>query len=274
MFSASPPKPPSKPRRNAPHPTARKRPCETLRPFARESRAFFVSGRRCRDRPKANLRKFRGYSSDCQNQKYEGISGGFMAGGPGFEPRLTESESAPTEAVVGVLRCPIVTIMAEYATASGSAEMVTPKNRLAGGEAPLLCRQHGIPQGPVRADARRSTGRSPQRVIGTTPLTLACAHPILRGRAFPTINRISAATVGSTRAAFSSLISLSTTWLAWSITSPPRMVLLIELLETNKSSRIEFKPSVVANTAIACPQNEPKVATSPILRSSESQGAA
>jgi hypothetical protein len=31
------------------------------------------------DRPKANLRKFRGYSSDCQNQKYEAISGGFMA---------------------------------------------------------------------------------------------------------------------------------------------------------------------------------------------------
>jgi hypothetical protein len=111
-----------------------------------------------------------------------------MAGGPGFEPRLTESESAPTEAVVGVLRrqglqpdspccfCPIVTNMAEYATASGSAEMVTPKNRLAGGEAPLLCRQHGIPQGPARADARRSTGRSPQRVIGTTPLFEALPH--------------------------------------------------------------------------------------------------
>jgi hypothetical protein len=47
-----------------------------------------------RDRPKANLRKFRGYSSDCQNQKYEAISGGFLAGGPGFEPRLAESESA------------------------------------------------------------------------------------------------------------------------------------------------------------------------------------
>ena len=90
--------------------------------------------------------------------------------------------SAPTEAAVGVLRrqglqpdspccfCPIVTNMAEYATASRSAEMVTPKIRLAGGEAPLLCRQHGIPQGPARADARRSTGRSPQRVIGTTPL--------------------------------------------------------------------------------------------------------
>src|ERR1700730_12163727 len=96
--------------------------------------------------------------------------------------RPNREESAPTEAVVGVLRrqglqpdspccfCPIVTNMAEYATASGSAEMVTPKNRLAGGEAPLLCRQHGIPQGPARADARRSTGRSPQRVIGTTPL--------------------------------------------------------------------------------------------------------
>lgn len=96
--------------------------------------------------------------------------------------RPNREESAPTEAVVGVLRrqglqpdspccfCPIVTNMAEYATASGSAEMVTPKNRLAGGEAPLLCRQHGIPQGPERADARRSTGRSPRRVIGTTPL--------------------------------------------------------------------------------------------------------
>jgi hypothetical protein len=29
--------------------------------------------------PKANLRKFRGYSSDCQNQKYEAISEGFVA---------------------------------------------------------------------------------------------------------------------------------------------------------------------------------------------------
>jgi hypothetical protein len=55
--------------------------------------AFFVSGWRSRDRPKANLRKFRGYSSDCQNQKYEAISEGFVAGGPGFEPGLTESES-------------------------------------------------------------------------------------------------------------------------------------------------------------------------------------
>jgi hypothetical protein len=34
---------------------------------------------RGRDRPKANLRKFRGYSNDCQNQKYEAISGGFLA---------------------------------------------------------------------------------------------------------------------------------------------------------------------------------------------------
>ena len=102
------------------------------------------------------------------------------------QPWLTlRSQGTKPEAggeFVGVLRrqglqpdspccfCPIVTNMAEYATASGSAEMVTPKNRLAGGEAPLLCRQHGIPQGPARADARRSTGRSPQRVIGTTPL--------------------------------------------------------------------------------------------------------
>ncbi len=133
-------------------------------------------------RRRANARKYRDYPGDHKNRKYAAVSRGFVAGGPGFEPRLTESESAPTEAVVGVLRrqglqpdspccfCPIVTNMAEYATASGSAEMVTPKNRLAGGEAPLLCRQHGIPQGPARADARRSTGRSPRRVIGTTPL--------------------------------------------------------------------------------------------------------
>src|ERR1700730_17979814 len=86
VSSASPPKPHSKARRNAPHPTTRKRPRETLWPFGRESRAFFVSGWRCRDRPKANLRKFRGYSSDCQNQKYEAISEGFVAGAGGFEP--------------------------------------------------------------------------------------------------------------------------------------------------------------------------------------------
>jgi hypothetical protein len=110
-----------------------------------------------------------------RNNLSEPLDRYYMAGGPGFEPRLTESGSAPTKAVVGVLRrqglqpdspccfCPIVTNMAEYATASGSAEMVTPKNRLAGGEAPLLCRQHGISQGPARADARRSTGRSPRR---------------------------------------------------------------------------------------------------------------
>src|ERR1700731_3887971 len=96
VSSASPPKPHSKSRRNAPHPPTRQRPRETLWPFGRESRAFFVSGWRCRDRPKANLRKFRGYSSDYQNQKYEAISEGFVAGGPGFEPRLTESESAMT----------------------------------------------------------------------------------------------------------------------------------------------------------------------------------
>ena len=45
-------------------------------PFGPESRAFFVSGWRCRDRQKANLRKFRGYSDHCQNQKYEAISEG------------------------------------------------------------------------------------------------------------------------------------------------------------------------------------------------------
>src|ERR1700716_4271979 len=87
VSSASPPKPHSKSSRNAPHPTTRKRPRETLWPFGRESRAFFVSGWRCRDRPKANLRKFRGYSSDCQNQKYEAILEGFVAEQTGFEPK-------------------------------------------------------------------------------------------------------------------------------------------------------------------------------------------
>jgi hypothetical protein len=58
---------------NAPHPTTRKWPRETLRPLGREPRAFFVSGWSRRDREKANLRKFRGYSSDCRNQKYEAI---------------------------------------------------------------------------------------------------------------------------------------------------------------------------------------------------------
>jgi hypothetical protein len=43
-------------------------------------------GNEIRDRPKANLRKFRGYSSDCPNHKYEAISEGFVAEGPGFEP--------------------------------------------------------------------------------------------------------------------------------------------------------------------------------------------
>jgi hypothetical protein len=83
--SASPPKPPPKSRRNAPHPTTRKRPRETLRPLGREHKALFVSGwSRC-DRQKANLRKFRGYSSDHRNQKYEAISGGFVAAQRGFE---------------------------------------------------------------------------------------------------------------------------------------------------------------------------------------------
>src|SRR2546430_568685 len=40
VSSASPPKPPSKSSRNAPHPTTRKRPRETLGPFGRESRHF------------------------------------------------------------------------------------------------------------------------------------------------------------------------------------------------------------------------------------------
>jgi hypothetical protein len=58
VSSASPPKPPSKPSRNAPHPTTRKRPRETLRPFAPRTQTFGVSGcRRCLRRV-ANARKF------------------------------------------------------------------------------------------------------------------------------------------------------------------------------------------------------------------------
>jgi hypothetical protein len=34
---------------------------------------------RRRDRSKANLRKFRRYSSNCRKQKYEAILGGFLA---------------------------------------------------------------------------------------------------------------------------------------------------------------------------------------------------
>src|ERR1700738_4167726 len=48
VSAASPPKPPSKSSRNAPHPTTRKRPRETLRPFAPRTQTFGVSGcRRC-----------------------------------------------------------------------------------------------------------------------------------------------------------------------------------------------------------------------------------
>src|SRR3982074_2694466 len=58
VSSASPPKPPQKSSRNAPHPTTRKRPRETLRPFAPRTQTFGVSGcRRCLRRV-ANARKF------------------------------------------------------------------------------------------------------------------------------------------------------------------------------------------------------------------------
>ena len=40
VSAASPPKPPSKSSRNAPHPTTRKRPRETLRPFAPRTQTF------------------------------------------------------------------------------------------------------------------------------------------------------------------------------------------------------------------------------------------
>jgi hypothetical protein len=75
----SPPKPPSKSRRNASHPTTRKRPRETLRPFAPHTLAFCVSGwRRC-VRRRANARKYRDNSGDHKNRKYAAVSGGFVA---------------------------------------------------------------------------------------------------------------------------------------------------------------------------------------------------
>src|ERR1700720_3141005 len=56
--------------------------------------AFCVSGwHRC-VRRSANARKYRDYSGDHKNRKYAAVSSCFVAGGPGFEPRLTESESA------------------------------------------------------------------------------------------------------------------------------------------------------------------------------------
>ena len=42
----------------------------------------------------ANARKYKDFSGDCGNLKYSVISGRSVAGGPGFEQRLTESESA------------------------------------------------------------------------------------------------------------------------------------------------------------------------------------
>jgi hypothetical protein len=59
--------------RNAPHPTTRKRPRETLRPFAPRTQTFGVSGcRRCLRRV-ANARKFQDYSGERGNYKYAAI---------------------------------------------------------------------------------------------------------------------------------------------------------------------------------------------------------
>jgi hypothetical protein len=41
-------------------------------------------------------RKLQDYSGERGNHKHAATVGGFVAGGPGFEPRLTESESAPS----------------------------------------------------------------------------------------------------------------------------------------------------------------------------------
>ena len=61
-------------------------------------RALHPGGQRLRLSPsvrrRANARKYRDYSRDRKNRKNAAVSRGFVAGGPGFEPRLTESESA------------------------------------------------------------------------------------------------------------------------------------------------------------------------------------
>ena len=56
------------------------------------TQTFGVSGWRCCVRRSANARKYRDYSGDHKNRKYAAVSRGFVAGGPGFEPGLTESE--------------------------------------------------------------------------------------------------------------------------------------------------------------------------------------
>src|ERR1700682_5535583 len=59
--------------RNAPHPTTRKRPRETLQPFAPRTQTFGVSGcRRCLRRV-ANARKFYDYSGERGDYKYAAI---------------------------------------------------------------------------------------------------------------------------------------------------------------------------------------------------------
>jgi hypothetical protein len=63
--------------------------------------AFCVSGwHRC-VRQSANARTYRDYSGDRKNRKNAAVSRGFVAGGPGFEPRLTESDG-----VFGRSACP------------------------------------------------------------------------------------------------------------------------------------------------------------------------
>jgi MgtC family len=94
---ASPPKSPSRSRPNASHPTTRKRPRETLPPFAPRTQTFGVSGcRRCVRRV-ANARKFQDYSS--------GI--GFIGGGIIFMRRdvvrgLTTAASVWLTAALGM----------------------------------------------------------------------------------------------------------------------------------------------------------------------------
>src|ERR1700730_5222625 len=93
ISSASPPKPPSKSNRNAPHPTTRKRPRETLRPFApapRHLASLVVADAFAGELTRGSFKTFPASEETTNTQRFEADS---LAERPGFEPGLTESES-------------------------------------------------------------------------------------------------------------------------------------------------------------------------------------
>jgi hypothetical protein len=91
--SASALKYPSKSGRNASHPTTRNPPSETKGPAASPKGASRVSAGRDYNRPGANIRNYRD-NFDCLREiKVVGGNVRVLAGGPEFEPGLTESES-------------------------------------------------------------------------------------------------------------------------------------------------------------------------------------